>query len=490
MARNEHDERSFVRLGWMWLIVVAWFASAAPSLAQDGEDETKPPSKFLEISGKYGTAESRQFKAAWRGSSQLDTAKFKEFLQQRYLPALTQEAARAGLPGFRDELNDDFLQKEPGNPESLEFGNQVVFEFMYGVARGARQARLRDGSIVYVFWLGRRLVTLDHQDVTSEVQALWHPPKDFHPAVRYNAMLIVGNLDSKVAKFGRTSDRQMIVREPPDPYAAALIPLLDVAIGKPYQPTIEKFLPTESQPAPDPVRIAALLGLRRHVSVDRERNEPEKELILQEMLDLAQKKPDGNFPEAATWYRRLALEVVGGLQYGGSSGEAVARLAAIVADPEIPVAVRCAAAEAIGRIPRQSSATSAKPLDVAANMVRLAAEVCAEELAQSDYPAQPMATRQLMMSIEQILIGLRGEYVPPPEPDDDDRREADADPEPTGGLVLWVAGNEKDELLDLQQRVELAIKIAMQIEQTSGSDRSLRLLETFIQKVQSEMPRE
>lgn len=156
-----------------------------------------------------------------------------------------------------------------------------------------------------------------------------------HPGVRYNAVLILGALNS------READR--INKANPEPLPAALAPLKELFTKKDET---------------DAVRVAALLGLLRHLEWDdfrkqTQRMAPEdKATIVKELIALAKESapPAGRSPEGHTWMRRRAVE---GLMYA-SQTETTREIADIIekliASNADPIALRCTAADIMGRL--------------------------------------------------------------------------------------------------------------------------------------------
>lgn len=421
--------------------------------AQPDEDPaaSKPASRFLEIEGKPSRAETANAKEIWQSEDAMQGARkkrFDDYYFQKYLPQMTQAFMWDSLPEFREELDKQFRSRS-GNSEHVNMLNQIVATFAYGVARGGRRARLKNGKIVDVYWLGPRLFTMKNKDVTDAVDRLAPAKKDFHPAVRYNAMLLLGMLDSSKAKVQSIRGERFIAK-PATPYARAFTPMLDLAIGRPYQPTRESFAKTESGPAPDAVRIAALLGLKRHLVANPDRNETEKNLIVGEMLRLAKTKPPGFTDVGPTWYRRLALEIIGTVGYAGQSGQVVTQLESILGDESEPIAVRCAAADALGRLVVDNPPEDLNIELLLAKLAQLAADTCREEVALLETPKSRIPAARLMASIECVLVALRG--VVSETSEDEPARDDDEDLEIATGLLAWVGE-------DSQESVKLAIKM-------------------------------
>ena len=185
-----------------------------------------------------------------------------------------------------------------------------------------------------------RLVELAYSSMVPIAQ-----DPEFHPGVRYNAVLVLGGLNAK------ESDR--INKLNPEPLGKALDVLLALYKN-----------PDEA----DAVRVAALLGIVRHLEWDEFRRQTPKmaadkrAAVVAELLALAgaTDPPAGRSLEGHTWMRRRALE---GLMYASPAGQPTAEvaelIAKLVASDQEPVALRCTAADIMGRLDYQAPAAPA-----------------------------------------------------------------------------------------------------------------------------------
>jgi hypothetical protein len=185
---------------------------------------------------------------------------------------------------------------------------------------------------------------------------------NYHPAARYSAMLLIGHLNQVEASL--MGDRRNL----PVPQIQCLLYMLD-QYDDPQQI--------------DAVRVAALLGIHRHADIDRQlpADQPrrlygtnEGNRVTATMLKLIDSKnPLGNRTvEGHNWMRRRAVDILAELGSTGDNGQVVATLEKVLADDTEPVALRCTAAGALGRLiyPPQ---LQAKPADIAKEMAMLAA---------------------------------------------------------------------------------------------------------------------
>ena len=175
-----------------------------------------------------------------------------------------------------------------------------------------------------------------------------------HPAARYNAMLTIGNLNS----------REQTGRVNPVPLSEAF-------------PLLLKLLTDEQQT--DAVRIGALIGVARHAELGIS-DQGARGQALDAALKLATtRNVPGRSVRGHAWMRCRAIEILGSLGTAGADGSVAKALAQIVGQASNPMNVRCAAARAFGQIERTQE-TGLKPAEVAGHLGRLAIVACKTEL--------------------------------------------------------------------------------------------------------------
>src|SRR6185295_8018107 len=133
-----------------------------------------------------------------------------------------------------------------------------------------------------------------HKKLTEIVQ-----DTELHPAVRYNAILIIGLLNEAEPNRG-TGVKQM-----PVPYVPALSTLVE-ELKKPGNN--------------EAVRVGALLGVTRHLEWDNSKQAVAAKIppamrteAIAELTSIVSTKipPAGRSAEGQTWLRRRALEALG-----------------------------------------------------------------------------------------------------------------------------------------------------------------------------------
>ena len=134
----------------------------------------------------------------------------------------------------------------------------------------------------------------------------------------------------------------------------------------------------DGKPLPDSLRVGALVGLQRHAKFGvHERNlEPMTATLL--ALVEQSKPPEGRSAAGHDWMRRMAAEALGDLKRPGDEGAVAKALAAIVSQSDARLSLRCAAAEALGKI--DLSAVDIPGTATAGALAGLAVAACDYEL--------------------------------------------------------------------------------------------------------------
>jgi hypothetical protein len=150
----------------------------------------------------------------------------------------------------------------------------------------------------------------------------------FHPAVRYNATLLLGSLNSKEpVKMGSN-------KSPAVPLIKVLPLLLDRVVD-------------ETQV--DAVRVAALIGIRRHAEANLQAA-AQDEIITRLLPILSDEPPPGRSPDAHAWVQRQVIDVLATLGVPGRGGTVTTALRKMLVDAERPLSLRCAAAVALAKL--------------------------------------------------------------------------------------------------------------------------------------------
>ncbi len=184
--------------------------------------------------------------------------------------------------------------------------------------------------------------------------------RSFHPAVRYNAMAAIGDLDVSLPPPGAPSDQRGT-----QPVPAALDLMLAV-LQDPAQI--------------DAVRIAALQGLVRHAGLPMADTQKRDQQVLPLLLQWASTKdpPSGRTKVGHAWMRALAIEALGALGLPGANGQVVKTLAAVLTESDTPLITRLAAAKALGKL-QYKGLTAIKPQEVVIPLVQFMLEAMTAE---------------------------------------------------------------------------------------------------------------
>lgn len=200
----------------------------------------------------------------------------------------------------------------------------------------------------------------------DEMLAITRDP-EFHPAVRYNALHIIGSLNDKEAvRFGTSPNV-------PEPMARALPVLL------------EEFRRAENS---DALKVAALIGLSRHLEWDPYREEGSVPIpaalrteITNELIALAEAKdaPAGRTAEGHLWFRRRAIEALGLACAEKTDAGVASALDKLLKDNAETVSLRATAAAAVGRM-KYEAPVKVDSLATAKELGYLALVACDSEL--------------------------------------------------------------------------------------------------------------
>ena len=253
-------------------------------------------------------------------------ATFDPYYQRYYFPLLTQTSAKAleDLPAERHRFFRDHLEQ-------------------------CKDAEVHQHLLDMAF---------------SEMRAIVQD--NFHPAVRFNAMMIISHLnDSEPVRVGAAPAL-------PQPMVRALPVIL------------EEYKRTDGLQS---VRVAALIGLARHLEWDNHRTggsaigAPLKAEIIKTLIDTALLKdaPTGMTAEGHEWFRRRAIEALAHTGFTKAEPAVADALDKLLKDESESLPVRCSAAISIGRMVYAAPA-KLDPQPTAKELGYLALLACHEEL--------------------------------------------------------------------------------------------------------------
>ncbi len=278
-------------------------------------DYFKDPDKFKEADNnqKYVFLGTNPYEGR---NKQLFDGWFKLY----YFPQMTHIDRLDSLPSMREEFLKNFLK--PGlkkNPELKPALLEIAFEMTKEIATG-----------------------------------------DYHPVARYNAMLLLGELN--------TTELNRLTKEKPEPLMKAL-GVLVTEFKNPDQI--------------DSVRLAALLGILRHCEIRGTAMPPAaRDMIIADMLDVIAEKqpPAGRSQEGHAWFQRRAFDVLGALGTDDQDGRVVTAIVGALNQIDNDLGLRCAAATALGRLKLNANSRLNVPA-ATKGLNDLAMSVCQSELA-------------------------------------------------------------------------------------------------------------
>ena len=323
---------------------------AAPAPAEAAQpSEPKPPAKPKYLEGSASVDKS--YEKTWNkvrsevtkilASGKFDAGQ-QQLLENYYrrwvLPRMTIEENYAQLPKLRNDLAIELRRASSGPP--LTTAVTLILETMTKVAKA-----------------------------------------NFHPAVRYNAMLLIGDLNE------RESANPTI--QPPVPLAAAL-PVMLEALTDPKQI--------------DVVKIGALVKLERHVRLGIADSQWVTQQLIPALVALAETEtpPAGRTPDGHAWMRCKAVELLGLLRTVGPENRVLKTLVRLVGDRKASLLARLAAARALGNL--DFTGATGSPSEAGTALGQLALNACGAEMDATDQLIT--SRRNLMESLYSVLIGL------------------------------------------------------------------------------------
>jgi hypothetical protein len=271
-------------------LVVALVTLASSASAQQYQaDEVDENAGKLKLTAEQCVKNPQRFSA--------DRARFNEFFEKYYFPAMTRfspdELGQLGR--LRDDLFSRFLWATNNEDLQREL-TQMAFAKLQPVER--------------------------------------NKGKSYHPAVRYNAILILGMLDATYPSAG--------TKEVPLKEATAELTLIINAAA-------------EGKRVPPFLVVGALVGLQRHAALIGNLDRATAETIPSAALKLV--GTEVKFPEAdakvAEWIRLQAAEVLAKLGNPGANGEVVAAFQKMIAGettPKMSLDGRLQAAAMLGKL--------------------------------------------------------------------------------------------------------------------------------------------
>jgi hypothetical protein len=429
--RQHCDLRRIAQIAILFASLSALNAAAQPDEAEEqnaavqelpGESEyielkiTRENEKDLKKQGK-GTIPKILKDRNFGANEEQHTATLKKYFWSWFFPEMT---APEKIAPQREKLKKFF--ENTNKIQATEALNRLTFEMMAGFCRGPLLVSTPSGK-TEVVQVGERFFTLNGAEIEpNTIQGKPSPAtRDFHPAVKYNAMLIIGELNNPKNKRNETT--------------------------KPWREKysdLEAYTQPSSDPRrPDMLRVAALVGIKRYCYV--EGMDSEKQLIARAMLKILAEEVRTN---TDIWIQRQAIDILGELGKNGTTDDAVlSALGGLIADQQEPMPLRIAAAHAVGKI-HLNDPPAAGVVAYAKQLGNLAVELTDVEIEGEQTRSGTFSATRLSTKLGTILFALEGPVVL------EDASEGNSSP-PGGLIAMAREGDEKTYLLVLANQVRL-----------------------------------
>lgn len=265
-----------------------------------------------------------------------------------------------GIPAAQQQTFDDYYQKyllarwtDPKNVTNLPGWRKTLRTSDLG-RRGAATAA-HEHLVALVLDFMKKLVA-----------------GPYHPAVQVNAMLMIGELNA--------------VEQPPTPLPEALQAMMAAV---------------PDTKVSDGVRVAALVGIGRHVAANLTDADARRTLTATLLKVAAEDLPAGMGRAGREWIRCLCLENLSHLGSPGENNAVFKLMAETVADSKLRLSTRATAAESLGRLD-YAGAAGIKGAEAAAAIGQFLLDVCNRELPKAK-DADTATGRQVQGRLQQCL---------------------------------------------------------------------------------------
>lgn len=283
---------------------------------------------------------------------------------------------------------DDGWKIEDHRPYADQYLNTYMFAEMTLPENVERIPELRQAFFKKIWQAKDPKAYLAVNEITlKSMQNLVNPQSNFHPAVQYNAVLILGDLDVEPRSFGGRQPK-------PVPWPGAMKTLIACA-------TLPVF--------PDHIRAGALIGLVRQAEFgltpeNRDSITNAARLIIQEKTP-----PKGRDRDVHDWMRRRACELLGFAGQVGGDNNVPILLIDAMNDPQATLAFRCSAAQALGKL-RYEGALGIDTKKLSSGMGDLALAVCNDTktraISTEDKSVAELIARQASVRLSQLKTGF------------------------------------------------------------------------------------
>ena len=317
----------------------------------------------------------------------------ENYLRKYFFARMTARENLSALPQYRQETSERCGWTAGKDTDAGEEMNRIVSSLMHALCNGVLEATGRDGekqNVIVVqrsvrdsnnkLRLVRSLVDLKTDDrifslagdavEQSAITELVPSGKDFHPAVKLNAVLILGDLNDKQPKRNRPETAE---------------PRLNT------QMDLIAYLQSPDQLS-DVLLVGALTGMQRHA---RESLDPQtKKRVGKVLLEiLKSQRMTARDPSVVIWVRRQAIDTLAQLK---PKNEKI--FLRVIENANEPVQLRIAAVEAVQKL----NLTNLSPGSIdrfAKGLAQLAVDICEEERAAAITPRSSFSPDRLRMRI-------------------------------------------------------------------------------------------
>ncbi|MEM7313114.1 MAG: hypothetical protein AAF497_08165, partial [Planctomycetota bacterium] len=186
---------------------------------------------------------------------------------------------------------------------------------------------------------------------------------NYHPSARYNALLVLGDLN----------DVEPVTKGTPKPPVPKETGLRDL---------LQRYRHSKTS---DSIKMAALLGLLRHAQMRTHPASPKpmsagerSGVAKYAVAMLGQEKPEARDEGGHNWMRRRSAELVGVCGVAGKDDAYAKALVKVILDEKSDLTVRCASAEALGKLDLKNSKLKAE--DIAKSLGKLAVDCTSAEV--------------------------------------------------------------------------------------------------------------
>jgi hypothetical protein len=202
----------------------------------------------------------------------------------------------------------------------------------------------------------------------------------YHPSVRINAMLTIGDLNSVDSI-----------------QAAQNVPLADA------MPILLETVNDAKQIVP--LKIAAIVGINRHVTMGA--NGPQVQPVFSAMLKLITSADAADYADLGkVWMRKQAVDMLGLLGNLGTNNQVPKLLAGYAGDAKAPFFLRQSAAEALGKL-KYDGANGLDAVALAKSLAQLMLDACDAEFKAKGSPADRQ--KRMKARLASAMFGLTGD---------------------------------------------------------------------------------